>query len=64
MHTTSGLLIYLQQRLGSSGGPMLLALAVALAVLTLVLAFVAAELIAAAPEPILTAPVRWGASLR
>ncbi len=62
MHTTSGLLIYLQQRLGSIGTPMLLALAVALAVMAFVLAFVGAELIAAAPEPILTAPVRWGVS--
>jgi len=62
MHTTSALLIHLQQRLGSIGTPMLLALAVALAVVAFALALVGAELIAATPEPILTAPVRWGVS--
>ncbi len=58
MYTTSGLLIHLQQRLGSVGALTLLALALALTVMALV----GAELIAATPEPILTAPVRWGVS--
>ena len=62
MHSTSGLPIYLQQRLCSVGTLMRLTLAVALTVAALVLALVGTELIAATPEPILTAPVRWGVS--
>jgi hypothetical protein len=52
MQTTSGLLTYLQQRLGLLGISLLLALALAVFI-------VVTGLLEASPEPVLVAPVRW-----
>ena len=64
MHTTSGLLIYLQQRLDLLGSPLRSALIVLLVLTAVAVALVAAGLLLAAPEPVLSAPVRWGVHAR
>jgi hypothetical protein len=63
MHTTNGLLTYLQQRLDLLGSPHRSALIVMLVLAGVALALVAAGLLLAAPEPIISAPVRWVSTL-
>ena len=60
MQTATGLLTYLQQRLGLLGVSLLLLLGAALAISTGLAFLAAVELTAATSEPIQLAPVRWG----
>jgi len=61
MHSISGILTYLQQRLDLLGSPLRSALIVMLVLAAVAVALVAAGLLLAAPEPIISAPVRWSA---
>ena len=61
MHTSSGLLIYLGQRLGTVGLTLLVLLAVALVVAMglAVAVVVAGDPFAAGADPVQVAPFRW-----
>ncbi len=59
MDTIGGNLIYLARRLGRLSTPLLLIVASVLMVATFVVAVVAADVLAAAAEPIVMAPFRW-----
>ncbi len=60
MQTTSGLLMYLSQRLGAAGITLVILLAAALAVALGLMALAAGEILAAGADPLQLAPVRWG----
>lgn len=60
MHTTSGLLMFLSQRLGAVGLPILALLAVAVAVATGLTVFAISEFLVATADPVQVAPLRWG----
>lgn len=59
MHTTSGPLTNLTQRLARLGVPLLLVLTLVLAVAIVVLAVLAADAAGTAAAPITVAPFRW-----
>jgi hypothetical protein len=58
MHTISGLL-YLHQRMGALGTPVLLLLALAVVIVTGLALTTVTELLAAGSDPIQVAPLRW-----